>query len=344
MNIEFFRGKKIFITGHNGFKGSWLCKLLVNVGAIVRGYSLANENSLFSLFKLDDCVDSIYGDIRDYDKLKTSILEFQPEIIIHMAAQAIVSNAENHPDEAIDINVNGIKNLLDIICNLDYVKSFVNVSTDTVYFCKNKKVYYETDLIGGYNVYSKSKSAAERLVIEYKKKYNRKFYSSTRCVNVIGGGDVNYSRIIPECLNALNNGRNININTPENRRPFVHVLEALYGYLSVAYGQYMEKVSKDAYNFGPYENDYVYMGDVAELFCLKNDNVISWNKKIFDKNKTLEKYICIDLVKKETGWVPVYNFSERLDLVLEWNKVFISKKNIIKITDEQIRKFLERVK
>lgn len=344
MNIEFFRGKKIFITGHNGFKGSWLCKLLVNVGAIVRGYSLGNENSLFSLFKLDDCVDSIYGDIRDYGKLKTSILEFQPEIIIHMAAQAIVSNAENHPDEAIDINVNGIKNLLDIICNLDYVKSFVNVSTDTVYFCKNKKVYYETDLIGGYNVYSKSKSAAERLVIEYKKKYNRKFYSSTRCVNVIGGGDVNYSRIIPECLNALNNGRNININTPENRRPFVHVLEALYGYLGVAYGQYMEKVSKDAYNFGPYENDYVYMGDVAELFCLKNDNVISWNKKIFDKNKTLEKYICIDLVKKETGWVPVYNFSERLDLVLEWNKVFISKKNIIKITDEQIRKFLERVK
>lgn len=116
INIEFFKGKKIFITGHTGFKGSWLCKLLVNVGAIVRGYSLSNENSLFSLLKLDDVVDSVYGDIRDYDKLKTSILEFQPEIIIHMAVQAIVSNAENNPDEAFDINVNGIKrNLIKIV-------------------------------------------------------------------------------------------------------------------------------------------------------------------------------------------------------------------------------------
>lgn len=344
MNIDFFKGKKIFITGHTGFKGSWLCKLLVSVGAIVRGYSINNEKSLFSLLELDNLVDSIYGDIRDYDKLKMSILEFQPEIVIHMAAQAIVSEAENNPDDTFDVNVNGIKNLLDIICNLDCVKSFVNVSTDTVYFCKDKNIYFEKDTIGGCNVYSKSKADAEKLLIKYKKKYNRKFFSSTRCVNVIGGGDTNYSRIIPECLNALNSGRNIIINTPENRRPFVHVLEAIYGYLCVVYEQYMGEINKDAYNFGPLEEGYVYMGDVAEMFCFKNNNIISWNKKKFDKNKTLEKFICIDLVNKEIGWKPLYNFSERLDLVLEWNKVFISKEDIIKISDEQIRNFLEKVK
>ena len=344
MDIEFFKGKKIFITGHTGFKGSWLCKLLVGVGAIVRGYSLSSEKSLFNLFKLDDCVDSIYGDVRDYDKLKTSILEFQPEIIIHMAAQAIVSSAEKNPDLAFDINVNGLKNLLDIICNLDYVKSFINVSTDTVYFCKNKKVYYETDSIGGYNVYSRSKSEAEKILIEYKKKYNKDFLSSTRCVNVIGGGDTNNSRVIPECLNALNNCRDIVINTPENRRPFVHVLEALYGYLGVSYMQYIGKISNDAYNFGPYEDDYVYMGDVAEIFCDKNRNIISWNKKNFNKNDNLDKFICIDLANKDIGWKPVYNFSERLDLVLEWNKEFVLNGDITKVTDEQINCFLERVK
>ena len=344
MDINFFKDKRIFITGHTGFKGSWLCKLLVGVGAKVRGYSLSNDNSLFSRLELDDLVDSIYGDIRDYNFLKKSILDFKPDIVIHMAAQAIVSIAEADPEETFDINVNGIRNLLDIINDLDYVKSFVNVSTDTVYFIKDKDIYFESDFIGGYNVYSKSKSEAENLLVEYKKKYNKKNFSSTRCVNVIGGGDPNYSRIIPECLNALNSGRDIVIKTPENRRPFIHVLEALYGYLCVAHMQYIGKISNDSYNFGPYEDDYVYMGDVAKLFCDKTNNSISWNEKKFNKSNLLEKFICIDLVNNEIGWKPVYNFSERLDLVLEWNQFLVSKNDIGKITDKQINDFLERVK
>lgn len=348
--MNFYKNKKVMITGHTGFKGAWLCKILLNYGADILGYSLEcqTEPSLFKLLNLENKMKSVIGDIRDYDNLKQVITQFKPEIVIHLASQALANEADNNPRYTYDTNIIGIVNLLEAIRTCDSVKSVINVSTDTVYMLQDgKDNYKEADVIGGKNTYSNSKSCAELIVLNYKKThFNNKDYpriSNTRSVNVIGGGDFNKSRIVPECVNSWFENRDIEIKTPYNVRPFLHVLESLYGYLLLAKKQYENKIFEGDYNFSPLDEGYVSIAELASEFCKKTNISINWTNQV-DLNKK-NAMIKIDSMKaRETlGWNSPFTFDERLQLVTDWNKILINKGNINDITDKQIKKFFDNL-
>lgn len=348
--MEFYKNKRILITGHTGFKGAWLCKILLYFGANILGYSLEcqTEPSLFKLLNLENKMKSVIGDIRDFNKLSQTIIEFKPEIIIHLASQALVNEANVNPRYTYDTNIIGIVNLLESIKQCDSVKSVINVSTDTVYLIENKKEYYkETDTIGGNNNYSNSKSCAESIISNYKRTYfyNKEYprISNTRSVNIIGGGDFNKSRIVPECVSAWLENRNIEIKSPNNIRPFLHVLESLYGYLLIAKKQYEDKKYEGDYNFGPSNDGYISIGDLVNKFCKKINNSIGWINKSNENSKFVLMKTDSMKSREVLGWTSPFSLDERLQLVIDWNKAFMNKENINNITEKQIKEFFNKL-
>lgn len=349
--LQFYKGKKVFITGHTGFKGSWLCKMLIKAGAQVTGYSLEpNINpSLFNLLELNKYVDSYIGDIRNFANLKQKFDEAQPEIVFHLAAQPIVRDSYIDPLNTYETNVMGTANILECIRLSDTVKSALNVTTDKVYLNKEWEWgYREYEELDGFDPYSNSKSCSELVTHSY----NRSFFtdnkgnikipvSTARAGNVIGGGDFSKDRIIPDCVKAAANGEDIIVRNPYSIRPYQHVLEPLYAYLLIAMKQYEDKRYTGYYNVGPDETDCYTTGDLVNLFVNKWGNNLKWINK-HDGGPHEANFLKLDCSKLKStfGWKPRWSVTDAMDKIVEWNEVWLSGGNVIECTDNQINEFL----
>ena len=274
-DISWYRGKRILVTGHTGFKGSWMTTALVNAGAEVIGYASCSKPSprLFDLCGVQEQITHIRGDVRDPDSLREVFARYQPEIVIHMAAQPIVRESYERPAYTYETNVMGTVNVLECVRTTPSVKSFLNVTTDKVY--ENREWvwgYRENEPLDGFDPYSNSKSCSELVTHSYKNSFfadGRVAVSTARAGNVIGGGDFARDRIIPDCVRAALRGEDIVVRNPWSTRPFQHVLEPVTAYLMIAAGQEENGKLAGWYNVGPDERDCFRTGDLVNLFTEK---------------------------------------------------------------------------
>lgn len=348
-NLDFYKGKRVFVTGHTGFKGSWLCKILKYAGAVVYGYSLEpiTKPNLFQIAKIENDMESIIGDIRDYESLKVAFDKAQPEIVFHLAAQPLVRESYENPAYTYETNVMGTVNILECIRNSSCVKSFLNVTTDKVY--KNNEWewgYRENEPLDGFDPYSNSKSCSELVTHSYKNSFfNDKdiAISTARAGNVIGGGDFSKDRIIPDCIRAVEKNEDIIVRNPFSTRPYQHVLEPLFAYLMIAQMQFENIKFAGYYNVGPDDCDCVTTGDLVTLFCEKWGNNAKW----IDKNDggpheaNLLKLDCSKL-KSTFGWRPKWGIEQAICKTVEWAKGYLNKENIEYIMEKQIEEFIKR--
>jgi CDP-glucose 4,6-dehydratase len=347
VNLNFYKGKKVLVTGHSGFKGSWLCGILLKMGAEVVGYSLepSTNPSLFSLCRLDQHVTSIIGDIRDLDKLKSIFEEFKPEFVIHLAAQPIVRDSYKDPVTTYETNVMGTVHVLECVRSNDHVRSFLNVTTDKVY--QNQEWqwgYREIDQLNGFDPYSNSKSCSELVTQSYKNSFfsdNRVAISTARAGNVIGGGDFANDRIIPDCIRAIENKQNIIVRNPHSIRPYQHVLEPLFAYLTIIQEQYQNCQLAGYYNVGPDDHDCITTGNLVSLFCEKWGEGVSWESKVVEGPHEAN-FLKLDCSKMKSvfGWKPKWNVETAIEKTVEWSKVYIAKGNLLLMMQEQIDEFI----
>lgn len=352
VNVEFYKGKKVLVTGHTGFKGAWLCKILVQFGADVTGYALqANTSpSLFALSGIETQMRSVIGDIRDLDKLKTVFAEVQPEIVLHLAAQPLVRDSYKNPVYTYDTNVMGTVNILECVRLNPCVKSFLNVTTDKVY--QNNEWewgYRETEPLDGFDPYSNSKSCSELVTHSYKNSFfqnSSTAISTARAGNVIGGGDFSADRIIPDCIRAVEKNETIIVRNPNSTRPYQHVLEPLFAYLMIAQKQHENAGYAGYYNVGPDDCDCVTTGDLVRLFCDKYGNYASW-KDVSEKNAPHEaNFLKLDCSKLKSvfGWRPVWNIAQAVDHIIQWTQVYFNNGNIPEVMEQQIQLFIKNSK
>lgn len=348
MDPSFYKGKKVFITGHTGFKGSWLCKMLVNAGAIVTGYSLKppTNPSLYEITGIEQDVHSIIGDIRDYKAMKAAFDEAQAEIVLHLAAQPIVRDSYKDPAYTYETNVMGTVNILECVRNSSCVKSFLNVTTDKVYLNREWAWgYRENEELDGYDPYSNSKSCSELVTHSYKNSFfsdGRVAISTARAGNVIGGGDFANERIIPDCIRAAVKGEDIIVRNPFSTRPYQHVLEPVYAYLMIAAMQYKDAKYQSWYNVGPDDQDCFQTGALVDLFCRHWGNGLKWINK-YDGGPHEADFLKLDCSKLKTtfGWKPHWNLETAIEKVVEWSKVWIAGGDVRSVMDKQIKEFLE---
>lgn len=350
-NLDFYKGKRVFVTGHTGFKGSWLCKLLSGAGAEVTGYSLnpPTDPSLFEIAQIGADVRSVIGDIRDYDALKEAFDAAQPEIVLHLAAQPIVRDSYKNPAYTYETNVMGTVNILECVRSSDGVKSFLNVTTDKVYLNKEWVWgYRENEELDGYDPYSNSKSCSELVTHAYKNSFftdekGRTVIpvSTARAGNVIGGGDFANDRIIPDCIRAAMSGKDIVVRNPFSTRPYQHVLEPLYAYLMIAAGQYEDSGLAGWYNVGPDETDCFQTGALVDIFVKHWGDGLKWVNQ-YDGGPHEAIFLKLDCSKLKGvfGWKPHWDLEHAIEKTVEWSKCWISGGNIRKCMDEQIYEFL----
>ena len=345
---SFYRGKRVFITGHTGFKGSWLCKILSNWGAEVTGYSLTPPTTpnLFDAVNIGADIKSVIGDIRDYDSLKKAFDEAKPEIVLHLAAQPIVRDSYKMPAYTYETNVMGTVNILECVRQSDCVKSFLNVTTDKVY--ENKEWqwgYRENEPLDGFDPYSNSKSCSELVTHSYKNSFfadGRVAISTARAGNVIGGGDFANDRIIPDCVRALEKGEDIVVRNPYSTRPYQHVLEPLYAYLMIAKAQYEDIKFSDYYNVGPDECDCVTTGELVDLFVKYTNGKIKRVDKSEENAVHEANFLKLDCSKLKSvfGWKPHWHVTDAVEKTVEWSQIWLEKGDVRKCMDEQIDEFL----
>lgn len=349
-NRDFYKGKKVFITGHTGFKGAWLCRMLVKLGADVTGYALQAPTtpSLYEIANINNNITSIIGDIRDFESLKKAFDGANPEIVIHMAAQPIVRDSYKNPRYTYETNVMGTVNILECVrMHTDTVKSFLNVTTDKVY--KNNEWewgYRESEYLDGYDPYSNSKSCSELVTSSYRNSFfteNEKILipiSTARAGNVIGGGDFANDRIIPDCIRAVIRNEDIVVRNPYSTRPYQHVLEPLYAYLMIAAKQYEDKSYAGCYNVGPNDNNCVETGKLVDLFVEKWNDNIKWINK-YDGGPHEANFLKLDCSKLKTtfGWNPRWTIEEAMEKIVEWTKIWINAGDIVNVMDKQIEEY-----
>ena len=348
--LNFYSGKNVFLTGHTGFKGTWLSRILILSGAEVTGFSLAapTNPNLFEKTGTAKEMNSIIGDIRSGETLKKTMMNAKPDIVIHLAAQPIVRTSYKNPLETYETNVMGTVNVLEAIRSTQSVQSFVNVTTDKVYMNKEWAWgYRENEELGGYDPYSNSKSCSELVTFSYRNSFfdkpNSSAISTARSGNVIGGGDFAVDRIIPDCIRAVKSGEDIILRNPNSTRPYQHVLECLRGYLLLAKKQYEDKSVTGSYNFGPDDESCVTTGELATLFCNIWGDGISW-KNISDENSPHEaNFLKLDCSKAKTvlGWYPKWSIHEAMRKIVEWEKSVLDGMEEAEITDLQIKKYFE---
>lgn len=349
MDLSFYKGKKVLVTGHTGFKGTWLCRVLVNAGAVVTGYSLeapTNPN-LFELADIEDKITSIIGDIRDFEHLKTVFQEFQPEIIIHLAAQPIVRDSYKDPRYTYETNVMGTVNLLECVRLFPCVKSVLNVTTDKVYhnneWCWG---YREDETLDGFDPYSNSKSCSELVTHSYKNSFftdGSVAISTARAGNVIGGGDFANDRIIPDCVRAMATKKTIGVRNPYSTRPYQHVLEPLAVYLTIAEEQYKDSKYQGYYNVGPDDCDCVTTGNLVDLFCKYWGKDAKWENQAEANAPHEANFLKLDCSKLKAifGWKPRWHMNECMQMTCDFSKVWLAKGDIPAEMDREIKEFLE---
>ena len=351
-DLSFFCKKKILVTGHTGFKGSWLCKLLLLAGAEVTGIALEPPTcpALFGLCNLKEHMHSVIGDVRDLEHMKKVFREVQPEIVIHMAAQPIVRNSYENPVYTYEVNVMGTVNILECARMTKSVKSFLNVTTDKVYLNKEWNWgYREYEELNGYDPYSNSKSCSELVTDSYRKSFfldQNVAISTARAGNVIGGGDFAKDRIIPDCIRAAMNQRSITVRNPFSTRPYQHVLEPLMAYLIIVKEQYLNRSEYEgSYNVGPDETNCWTTGSLVSLFCDKwkeaTGNSITW-KNEYDGGPHEANFLKLDCskLKAKFGWSPRWNVETSMDKIVEWSVAYMNGYNVTECMDKQIREFI----
>ena len=348
-----YRGKTVSVTGHTGFKGSWLCKMLANAGAEVTGYSLdaPTEPSLFKIAGIANDIHSVIGDIRDFASLKKAFDEAQPEIVLHLAAQPIVRDSYKDPAYTYETNVMGTVNILECVRQSSCVKSFLNVTTDKVYLNKEWAWgYRENEELDGYDPYSNSKSCSELVTHSYKNSFFTDKegnaiipISTARAGNVIGGGDFANDRIIPDCVRAAQKHEDIIVRNPFSTRPYQHVLEPLFAYLMIAAKQYEDSKYAGWYNVGPDDVDCFQTGAIVDLFVSKWGDGMKWINK-HDGGPHEANFLKLDCSKLKTtfGWYPHWNLNDAMEKIVEWSKAWIAGQDIRPIMDKQIEEFLSK--
>lgn len=349
---DFYKGKRVFVTGHTGFKGSWLCRMLLHAGAEVTGFALEAPTSpnLFSLSGLEGHMTSIIGDVRDFSALKTAFDKARPEIVLHLAAQPIVRASYTDPVYTYETNVMGTVNLLECVRTAaEPVKSVLNVTTDKVY--ENREWawgYRENEPLDGYDPYSNSKSCSELVTHSYVKSFLNSAgvaVSTARAGNVIGGGDFAPDRIIPDCVRAVSVGKPIIVRNPHSTRPYQHVLEPLSAYLMIAQRQYEDPSLAGWYNVGPDDESCVTTGELVDLFCTSWGSDAHWENHA-EKNAPHEaNFLKLDcsLLKTTFGWKPRWNIRQAIEYTVEWSHVWLAGKDIPTVMDKQIQDFLGHI-
>lgn len=353
MYNNIYRNKKVFITGHTGFKGSWLSIWLQTLGAKVCGYSLKpNTNpSMYQELDIENKIEkSIIGNILDYEKLEDSINDFQPEIIFHLAAQPIVRLSYKEPKLTYETNVIGTLNVLEVARKCKSVKAFVNVTTDKCY--ENKEIargYKEDEPMGGYDMYSSSKGCVEIMSSSYRRSFLQEEDSmsmaTARAGNVIGGGDWAEDRLIPDCIRYINQNKAIEIRNPIAVRPWQHVLEPLSGYLLL--GQKLLETGKDyaeGFNFGPNEESVLKVSEVAQKIIdnyNKGEVIVHKKDNLHEANLLM---LNIEKAKTVLNWTPTYTANEAIKETVEWYKHFYAKDtDMYQYTIQQIKNYSSKM-
>lgn len=351
--FDFYKGKKVLITGHTGFKGSWMSMLLAEAGAWLTGYALEPQAdpSLFRMCGLDGKMNSVEGDIRDLARLQEVFESVQPEIVIHMAAQPIVRESYKDPVYTYEVNVMGTVNVMECVRRTESVRSVINVTTDKVY--KNKEWcwgYREEEELNGFDPYSNSKSCSELVTSSYRNSFfadRNVAVSTVRAGNVIGGGDFAVDRIIPDCVRAVAKQEEIIVRNPYSVRPYQHVLEPVAVYLMLAAAQYENPELAGCYNVGPEEANCLTTGELVELFCEKwKDQTGSrpvWTDRS-DGGPHEAGFLKLDCsrLKSVLHWKPVWTMQETMEKLVEWYHVYLTCGKIDVCMKKQMEAFLGR--
>ncbi len=349
---DVFRGKRVLVTGHTGFKGSWLCIWLNELGANIVGYALEpyTERDNFVVSGLKDKIYHVIGDVRDYKKLTKVFEKYQPEFVFHLAAQPIVRESYIKPKDTYDINIGGTVNVLECCRLIDSVRVIINVTSDKCY--ENREWvwgYRENDPVGGHDPYSSSKGCSELITTAYRNSFfnpndfekHKKALSSVRAGNVIGGGDWQKDRIIPDCIRALENNQPIEIRNPSATRPWQHVLDPLSGYLLLASKMYREPHKYcGAWNFGPVQNSIFTVGEITNMIVAKWEDG-NWVDKS-NKNETHEaNLLSLDISKAKSylRWTPNWDIKVTIEKTVEWYKKY-KRENAYKICMSQIVEYI----
>lgn len=350
--LQAWRGRRVFLTGHTGFKGSWLAIWLTKLGANVRGYALdpCTEPNMFTLASVASMVEDLRGDVRDYKKLESAIREFEPEVVFHMAAQPLVRRSYVDPAGTYATNVMGTVNVLEAIRGSASVRAVVCVTTDKVY--DNREwvwPYRETDQLGGYDPYASSKACAEIVSAAYQNSFfpverrheHHVALATARAGNVIGGGDWSEDRLIPDLIRGFCSGKSVLIRRPKAIRPWQHVLEPLRGYIMLSEHLLApDRRCASAYNFGPHDDDAWPVDKIAnELVAMWGDGA-SWRLDP-DIGAHESNYLRLDAsrARLELGWQPRLNVGGALELTAAWYRAWNRDENMAEFTAHQIAEY-----
>lgn len=350
--LDFYNGKRVFVTGHTGFKGSWLCGALAYAGAEVTGYALEPDlsPSLFELSGMRSRVNSVTGDIRDLEKLKSSFKSVRPEIVFHLAAQPIVREGYRDPRTTFETNIMGTVNILECLRTVGVdVKSVLNVTTDKVYEDVScAKAHREEEALDGFDPYSSSKCCSEFVTSCYKRSFfqgeGAPAVSTARAGNVIGGGDFNPFRIIPDCVRAVAAGKDVEVRNPLSVRPYQYVLDVLYAYMLICMSQYNNSFFNGSYNVGPDSADMVTTGELADLFCSLSGSVKRKNVgEINAPQETAMLLLDSSKIRKTLGWRPLCNISSAVERTWRWTENWLSGKDMAEETANEIARYFSEI-
>ncbi len=348
-DLNFYKGKRVLVTGHTGFKGAWLCKLLSMLGANVTGYSLEPNTvpALFTLIGVENICHSVIGDIRDLPHLLKTFDETNPEIVLHLAAQPIVRDSYKEPRYTYETNVMGTVNMMECIRQTPSVRSFLNVTTDKVYLNREWAWgYREDEMLDGFDPYSNSKSCSELVTHSYKNSFfadGSVAISTARAGNVIGGGDFANDRIVPDCVRAAVKHEEIIVRNPHSTRPYQHVLEPLFAYLMICAKQYDDNNYSGWYNVGPDDQDCFKTGALVDLFVKYWGEGISWRTPANVEGPHEANFLKLDCskIKSVFGWSPRWNLDTAIDKVVEWSKCWQRQGDMNACMEKQIEEYIK---
>ena len=345
---DFWFGKRVFLTGHTGFKGSWLSIWLNQLGCSVRGYALNPPSfpSLFHTAKVDSIVDSQIGDIRNQELLHKSMVSFNPDILIHMAAQPLVRYSYNEPVETYEVNVIGTAKVLEVARDCKNLKAIINITTDKCYENVGYDISYkESDPMGGFDPYSSSKGCAELVASSYRRSFLNDLgigIASVRAGNVIGGGDWAADRLIPDILKSFEKNEAVVVRNPNATRPWQHVLEPLSGYLMLAQNLYNNpKEYSEGWTFGPNINDVKPVEYIVETITSLWPGS-SW-KKDYDLHPHEAGFLKLDISKarEKLDWAPTWELNKSLDKIVTWHKAWLNQENMYSLCLEEIKEYMK---